>query len=171
MNIDGFEIERKFLIRVPDLSYLRQNGEETEIEQTYLLPPAPQVNARVRKRGKDGCWVYTHTQKIRLSDLRRIEDEREVSEEEYRTLLEKADPARKVIRKTRWVLPYRDQLFEIDLFPFWRDRAIMEIELINEEQPVDFPPEIRIIREVTADGRYTNSAMSKEIPMDEIEEE
>lgn len=168
MNIDGFEIERKFLIRYPDEAYLAEKGEDTEIEQTYLLPPEPHINARVRKRGKAGAWVYTHTQKIRLSDMRRIEDEREVSEEAYRTLLQQADPERNVIRKTRWILPYRGQLFEIDLFPFWQDRAIMEIELTNEEQTVEFPPEIQIIREVTSDLRYSNASMSKEIPMDEI---
>ena len=44
----------------------------------------------------------------------------------------------------------------------------MEIELEDEEQRIDLPPQIRILREVTADSRYTNAALSLEIPMEEI---
>ena len=64
---------------------------------------------------------------------------------------------------------YKDQRFEIDLFPFWSDRAIMEIELEREDQAVDFPPEINIIREVTEDRRYTNSSLAREIPMETLD--
>lgn len=169
MNVDGFEIERKYLIRMPDPAFLEERATPSRIEQTYLKRPAPHVNARVRKRGEEGAWIYTHTQKTRISDLRRIEEEREVSEEEYRQLLRQADPSRNVICKTRWVLPWKGQCFEIDVFPFWEDRALMEIELRDEEQAVELPPEIEVIREVTADGRYTNAALSREIPRDELE--
>ena len=167
--MEGFEIERKYLISMPDPEFLRQNASPTEIVQTYLQPPAPHINARVRKRGREGAWTYTHTQKTRLSDLRRIEDEREISREEYETLLQCADPDRNVIRKTRWVLPWKGQNFEIDIFPFWTDRALMELELENEEQIIELPPRIRVLREVTADYRYLNSSLSKVIPYEEIE--
>ena len=167
--MNGFEIERKYLIRMPDPAFLAANASPSEIEQTYLLRPAPEINARVRKRGREGAWTYTHTQKIRLSDLRRIEDEREISKEEYLRLLEKADPDKNVIRKTRWVLPWQGQSFEIDVYPFWQRQAVMEIELENEEQAVELPPQIRILREVTADLRYTNSSLAVHIPMEAIE--
>ena len=168
MNGDNFEIERKFLIRYPDRGWLFARAEVTEITQTYLCSPAPGHTARVRKRGVDGHYVYTHTVKQRINDMRRIEIEREISEGEYEELLQQADPKRQVIHKHRCCLPYRDQLFEIDLFPFWEDRAIMEIELLDEAQAVDFPPEIEILREVTGDKRYTNASMAKEIPQEQI---
>ena len=167
--MEGFEIERKYLIRMPDPDFLRQNASPTEIVQTYLLPPAPHINARVRKRGRDGDWTYTHTEKTRLSDLRRIENERRISREEYETLLQNADPNRNVIQKTRWVLPWKGQNFEIDIFPFWTDRALMELELEDESQTIELPPQIRVLREVTADYRYLNSSLSKTIPYEEIE--
>lgn len=167
MKNDAYEIERKFLIRYPDLDYLRQNAESSQIVQTYLLSRKGET-ARVRKRGREGAWVYTHTVKQRLSDLRRIEREREISEKEYQDLLKSADPARKPIVKTRWCLPYNGKLFEIDVFPFWKDRAYMEIELADEAEPVELPPEIRVIREVTGDRRYTNAALAREIPYDVI---
>ncbi len=167
--MNGFEIERKYLIAMPDPTFLEANASPSEIEQTYLTPPDPNVTARVRKRGREGDWTYTHTQKIRLSDLRRIEDEREIDAEEYRQLLLQADPRKRVIRKTRWVLPWRGQSFEIDVYPFWTDRAIMEIEMEDEGQAVELPPQIRILREVTADLRYTNASLALHIPMEEIE--
>ena len=167
--MEGFEIERKYLISMPDPDFLRQNARSTEIVQTYLLPPAPHVNARVRKRGRNGDWTYTHTEKTRLSDLRRIENERRISREEYETLLQNADPDRNVIQKTRWVLPWKGQNFEIDIFPFWTDRALMELELEDEAQTIELPPRIRVLREVTADYRYLNSSLSKTIPYEEIE--
>ena len=164
MNIDGFEIERKYLIAMPDPEFLAQNAVPSRIEQTYLLPGEPGVTARVRKRGSDGAWTYTHTQKIRISDLRRIEDEQEIDEVRYRELLRQADPERNVICKTRWVLPWRGQEFEIDIFPFWDDRALMEIELRGEDQAVELPPQIRVLREVTGQEAYRNSSLAMRPP-------
>lgn len=166
MGKNEFEIERKFLISMPDLAALENMGEKTTIVQTYLK--TDEGSARVRKRGSEGCWVYTHTEKKRLSDLRRIEREREIDEAEYLRLLEKADPQRRTIHKDRYCLEYMGQLLEIDVFPFYPDRAFLEIELENEEQPVHVPTWVELIKEVTSDRRYTNAALALEIPYDEI---
>ena len=98
----------------------------------------------------------------------RLEQEREISEAEYQALLRQADPALRTLYKQRWCLEYRGQLFEIDLFPFWQDRAFMEIELADEGQELFLPPEIQVIREVTGDRRYTNRALAREIPQETI---
>ena len=169
MNLNGFEIERKYLIGMPDRDYLTRNASPSQIEQTYLLSPDPHVTERVRRRGAEGEWQYYHTQKSRITDRKRLEDEREIDRAEYEKLLSRADPEKKQIQKTRWVLPWLGQSFEIDIFPFWDDRAILEIELEDEEQQVTLPPQIRVIREVTADWRYSNSALSREIPMEDLE--
>ena len=160
-----YEIERKYLIRYPDMKLLNSSADKTEITQTYLRNRDGRT-ARVRKRGLDGAYVYTHTQKTRISDVKRIE--LEISKEEYTRLLEDADPSRSVIHKDRYCLTYREQMFEIDVYPFWNDRAIMEIELDDEGQEIIFPPEIQIIREVTSDKRYTNSSLARQVPYDDI---
>lgn len=165
-----FEIERKYLICMPDRAWLEKEAEGTEITQTYLLSP-PGTTERVRRRGRDGVYVCTHTTKTKLSDLRRIEEEEEITEEEYGRLLLRADPERRVIRKTRWCFRYEGQLFELDVFPFWDDRAYLEIELRDESQKVSLPPDLTIIREVTEDPRYTNAALSVKIPYDDIGKE
>lgn len=165
MRNGDFEIERKFLIRYPGEALLRR-ARGSRITQTYLKKSAPGVSERVRKRESGDECVYTHTVKTHINDLRRLEVEDEISREEYERLLLRADPARRTIEKQRWCLDYRGQLFEIDLFPFWRDRALMEIELTDEAQPVEPPPEIEILKEVTHDRRYTNSSLAKSIPED-----
>ena len=166
MNQNGYEIERKFLIRRPAAAWLEANCQGSDIIQTYLKTEATGHSDRVRRRsGKNGV-VYTHTVKRRISDLRREEQEREISEGEYRTLLQRADPERRSIEKRRYVLAYEGKEFEIDVYPFWQDRAVMEIELADEGEPVTLPPEIEIIKEVTQDRRYTNAALAREIPLD-----
>ena len=162
-----YEIERKYLIRFPDREVLNSCSGKTEITQTYLISRDGH-SSRVRKRGLDGVYTYTHTQKTRINDVKRIELEREISREEYESLLQDADPSRDVIRKTRYCLDYREQLFEIDVYPFWTDRAIMEIELDDEDQQIFFPPGVQIIDEVTADKRYTNSSLARHVPYDSI---
>lgn len=166
MNQNGYEIERKFLIRRPAAAWLEANCEGSDIIQTYLKTEATGHSDRVRRReGKDGV-VYTHTVKRRISDLRREEQEREISEGEYLALLQRADPERRSIEKRRYVLAYEGKDFEIDVYPFWQDRAVMEIELADEAEAVKLPPEIEIIKEVTQDRRYTNAALAKAIPAD-----
>ena len=161
LNSEPFEIERKFLIRRPEESWLSTLSDRSEIVQTYLTGPEGGGRARVRKRSRGNKTEYTHTVKRRVNDLRAIELEEIINAEEYEELLKQADPKRKTLYKTRCCLPYRGQVFEIDLYPFWEDRAIMEIELRDEEQAVDFPPEIELIAEVSSDRRYSNAALAK----------
>ena len=167
MNASDLEIERKFLIRMPDETFLTRAFSTTEIVQTYLNAPKG-VSERVRKRWDAEQCKYYHTEKIHISDMTRIEKESEIDEAEYLRLLKRADPERRPIEKKRCCVNYLGQMFEIDVFPFYTDRAIMELELESETQEIVFPPEIEIIREVTKDMRYTNAAMAKNIPYDAI---
>lgn len=75
-------------------------------------------------------------------------------------LMMQAGPARREIRKTRCCVTYEGRHFEIDVFPCWNDQAILEIELTSEDAPVRLPDELRVIREITGDPRYRNSAIA-----------
>jgi CYTH domain-containing protein len=72
-----------------------------------------------------------------------------------------ADPTKKQIIKTRYCLVYENQYFEVDIYPFWKDKAIMEIELSSENQEIKFPPEIKIITEVTDNDDFKNVSLAK----------
>ena len=51
--------------------------------------------------------------------------------------------------------------YEIDVYPEWTDRAVLEIELEREDQAVVLPDWVSVLREVTEDPRYTNHALSR----------
>lgn len=172
MNDKPLETERKFLIAMPDPELLDALGfDRIEITQTYLLAPSIDFSSRVRLSITDGRRVYTATEKQRLSDLTRTELEREISEREYTRLLKKADPALRPIKKLRRTAPYAGVLLEIDIYPFWQDRAILETELKSEDQPVSLPDYIRVIREVSFDPRYTNRSLAAAVPYDELSDD
>ena len=71
-----------------------------------------------------------------------------------------ADTSKRQIRKDRYCLTYDNQYFEIDVYPFWNDKAIAEIELRDESIDVSFPKEIIVIKEVTDDETYKNSSLA-----------
>jgi len=71
-----------------------------------------------------------------------------------------ADTSKHPIRKTRYCLIYQNQYFEIDIYPSWNDKAIVEIELNNEKQEIKFPQELKIIKEVTNDNNYKNISLA-----------
>lgn len=169
MDENRYEIERKFLIAFPDLDWLSRAAEKTEISQTYLSDDSSGYSARVRKSGKDGLFTYTHTRKKKVNARRRIELEEEISREEYERLLTRADPARRTIEKTRYCLRANGKLFEIDVFPFWRKQAFLEIELNDEAEPFLWPEQFRCLREITEDRRYTNAALALRIPEEDAE--
>lgn len=156
-----YEIKRKYLIRYPDIAWLDSipNCRKVEISQTYLNS-APGDEIRVRQRGEAGSFIYTKTTKKRVSDVKRIEIEERLTQDEYLSLLMEADPNKRLIRKTRYCLTYKSLYFEIDIYRFWNDQAIMEIELSDENTEIAFPPEIQIIKEVTGDEAFSNISLA-----------
>lgn len=159
------EIEVKYLIAMPDRDFLRaQPGCAVwEIEQIYLTG-GPGVTRRVRRVIENGDTRYYRTFKRPVSAMTADEDEGLISREEYENYLVQADPEKKPIRKTRFRIPYAGQVLEFDLYPFWTDRAVMEIELDSESQQPAVPEWVKVIRDVTADYRYKNSQLAKQIP-------
>ena len=159
---EPFEIERKFLIEYPDIAWLEANPNcrKIEIIQTYLRSDNGD-EVRVRQRGSDGHYVYFQTIKRLVSGIKRVEIEQRLTQNEYLQLLMNADTTRRQIRKNRYCLTYGSQYFEIDVYPFWDDQAIMEIELSHENEEIVFPEQIKVIKEVTDDESYKNASLAK----------
>ena len=157
-----YEMERKFLIEYPDLSWLEKNPlcRKIEIEQVYLKS-APEEEIRIRKRGEKGHYIYYETHKKALDGMKRMSTERHLSKSEYRHLMKNADPGRRRINKTRYCLTQGNRYYEIDIYPFWSDKAILEIELRDEKEKVRLPQEIRVLKEVTNDPEYKNAALAR----------
>ena len=158
-----YEIEKKFLIKKPSIQWLESLKEckKIEILQTYLVSDEPSIERRVRQRGEGRHFTFTLTTKEKINGLKRIEQEENITEKDYISLLMDADIKLHPIRKTRYCLMYNYQYLEIDIYPDWNNQAILEVELNNENQSIQLPPEIEIIKEVTYDDNYKNSSLAK----------
>lgn len=158
------EIERKYLIIRPTDDELRSlpQANRSEIVQVYLTYTTENTSRRVRKRGtsKSG-YRYYYTEKTPVSFGEKIEIEREISENEYDTLLKEADPERKPIVKERYCFSYKNQFFELDIYEFSKELATLEIELDDIDAPVELPDFIGIIKDVTNDNRYSNASLAR----------
>ena len=166
-GVSQYEIERKFLIAYPNVAALRTmpGCRVRRILQTYLIAPAGQTH-RVRKIEEGDSTRYVETTKRRVSDLRALEEERDISLQDYEVLLRQADPALRPICKTRYATPYGAHTLEVDVYDFWQDRATLEVELRDESEAPELPPFLSVLREVSDDQRYKNVNLARELPRD-----
>ena len=160
-----YEIERKFLIYFPDLKELENmpNCTKVDIVQTYLKS-IDDAERRVRARGIDGDYMYTLTEKKKVSDIKRIEVEKRITQNEYINYLMESDNNLHPIHKTRYCLSENNQYFEIDIYPDWDRQAIMEIELSSENEDIQVPSFIEVLKDVTEDEKYFNYSLAKKMP-------
>ena len=160
----GIETERKYLIRKPDITMLDALcGEKWELTQTYLLTETLCTERVRRVREKSGTR-YFHTCKRRLSALSCVENEEEITAEAYERDLLRRDSERRAIEKTRWRIPYEAHLLEIDVYPFWEDAAVLEIELTGEDDSAAYPDWVEVLADVTGDLRFKNVSLAKQVP-------
>ena len=154
------EAERKFLVEYPDVTWLESlpGCRLVEISQTYLLS-GPNEEVWVRERTDDGHSAYFETVRKPL-DGETLETEHNLTQKEYTKRLADADPGRRTLRRKRYCLTWQGRYCEVDLFPFWRDRALCEVQLPREDAAVTLPPELKVIREVTDDPAYRNAALA-----------
>lgn len=164
------EIERKYLIRYPDIKTLQtQKGvEQWEIVQIYLTVSGPGETRRIRQVVSGGEIKYYKTFKKHLTSLTNEEDEGEIDQLEYIHLCQEQQPGCKPVGKTRYRIPYEGHILEFDIYPFWNDRAILEIELEREDEGAAIPDYVQIIRDVSADPAYKNRSLAEKVIYEEI---
>lgn len=156
---NGLEIERKFLVEFPDLNKLDVK-KTIGIIQTYLIRGSGNIQRRVRKITENSSISYTYTEKRFVSPVIREENESEITADEYIRLLDEADTECSPVEKTRYCFAFRDQLFELDTYPFSQDLAVMELELDSPEQEIYFPDNVNVLKDVSDDKRYSNAALA-----------
>lgn len=153
------ETERKFLIKKPTEEFFKECGSvKLDIVQTYLRRRNPEVERRIRQRGANGEFSYFYTEKKGISLCSRFETERRISQKEYLSLLTEGIYT---IRKERYCFFYKNQYFELDIYPTWEDKAILEIELTEESQKIEIPSELTVIEEVTGNPDYFNANLAE----------
>ena len=165
--MQNVEIERKYIIEIPDLAMLSAMDSYTasKIEQIYLDSPIG-ITHRIRRRAYSDRVEYTETKKVRIDKSSAYEDERTISEAEYFELLTHRAPDSVALSKVRHTFKYLGQIFEVDVYPNWKQTCIMETELVTSDTAVEMPPFIRIIEEVTGKREYSNASMSRKFPIE-----
>lgn len=153
------ERERKFLVEsVGDFGEVR--AETVEIEQRYLYSASGEI-ARVRRRGQNGHFTYTHTVKRYLGPGKNVEIERIVSGREYLTLLQKENVTFSPVIKKRTCFIWENQYFELDSFESPRaGLMLLEAEIDSDDAEVKLPPFIKIVREVTEEKEFSNAQIA-----------
>ena len=161
MNGNGLEIEHKYLISYPDREELlkMEGASSARICQTYLETDDGSTE-RVRRWEQDGEVRYYRTIKRRISDLTHTEDENMITGQEYERLLSRRKEGTEPVVKERIMLPYAGHVVEVDIYPFWKDRAVAEVEVSCESEEVLLPNILKVIREVTGEGRYKNASLA-----------
>lgn len=169
------EIEYKFLIRFPDLSLLSTlpDYKKEDMRQMYLLLPDENGNRRIKLRIRevrnDQEVRYIKTFKKTITDLTRVEEEEEISKEEFEKLSRFINPDTFPLTKTRHSFSLNGFTYEVDIFPFWQDRAYLEIEVESEDITPPIPEFLSVIRDISHDKRFRNSALAGNIILEPIE--
>lgn len=152
------EIERKFLIKRPPKSVLQALPfcRKIDIEQCYINDGNRKF--RVRKRGEGGNYIYRLTEKKKISDITQEEYEHSISESEYETYSANCEAK---LEKTRYCIVYDTKYFELDVYPYSNEHALIEIEMLSEDETFNLPDFVDVIEEVTHKKQYRNSAIAR----------
>ena len=152
--------KRKYLISMPDMENLAERYAAVPIDmvQTYLCMTNPCIERRVRRQKHGGDYMYFYTEKHIRPDGTKWDTEKPITEKDYNRYLLEADPELQSVDKTKYRFVYDSCRFEIDVYPFSADKAVMFRYSENDEAAI--PPEIRVIREVTGDPDYKNKQLA-----------
>ena len=147
------EIERKYLIEEKNLPGNLECFPSHLIEQGYLCR-----NPVVRIRRQDDDYILTYKSNGLMA---REEYNLPLNAEAYRHLKEKIDG--KLVSKRRYLIPLENELtIELDVFfEPCRGLLLAEVECPEEESANSFCPPAWFGKDVTFDGRYHNSSLSR----------
>lgn len=161
---EPMEDERKFL--VASLDMIPVKNVTVDIEQVYLVPTNADEE-RVRKRGRDNSFVYTHTTKYRRGPGSSAEFDRMITPAEHLMALNHRDPDCALIRKKRTCFVWEGRYFELDVYTDWlidgEPLKVLELEVEDLNMRVDLPPFVKIEREVTGDRAFSNRELAKSL--------
>jgi CYTH domain-containing protein len=158
------EIERKFLLKsIPD----GKPSETIKIKQWYLKVDGIWERARSMESNIYGIkWV--HTIKTRISDSSNIEEERDLSKDEFDDFVKRCKASKqnaKYITKQRRIYPDGELKWEVDVFSQKCHIIVAEIEIPTEDYDLKIPDFIqkKNLLEVTGMKQFSNRSLSNRI--------
>ncbi|XP_076452635.1 TRPL translocation defect protein 14-like [Babylonia areolata] len=153
-------IKRKYLVtHIPDVSEFPHH-QEFSVVHDYLVTPSRKMQARLRKRGQEGNWTYTHT--IRRPEINEesVELRMPVTEKDYEILLAQRDDKHHTVYKIRRCFLWQNQYFQLDIYQSpcpdkCQGLMLLETFTAQDRDALTLPDFITIQGEVTGDPRYS----------------
>jgi len=154
-NEPNLEIERKFLVNELPEGY--ENFKHKDVVQGYMAICEDTTEVRLRKKGN----TYLETVK-RGSGETRLEEEIEITEDQYNALWETTEGQR--VEKTRYEIPCEvGKPIELDIYRGKLEGLkTAEKEFSSETESREFDSQIPewFSKEVTTDGRFKNQNLA-----------
>lgn len=154
---ERFYIEKKYLIHIPDISYLDRLGGCSRVKMTltYLNGSSEQCDIKLLLRDEDGKKFY---QKIIKGNNKKSTIT--LTAEEYIDELDNKMNERNPIIKYRYSFIYHSVYYKIDVFED-KDFSILEVDLLNDHEKVTFPSFIEVLKDVSDNPNYKNYNLSR----------
>lgn len=153
--------KRKFLVEMPDVEQLcaQYGALALDMMQTYLRVLTPNVERRIRQQKNGEDYLYFYTEKHLMPDGTKWDTEKPISEKAYIRYLMEGDSSLHSVRKTKYRFIFDGYRFELDVYPFSTDRAMLFMYAGGADAAM--PPQIKVIREVTGDPAYKNRHLAQ----------
>jgi CYTH domain-containing protein len=151
----------RYIIDAPDRDLLPAH-QTVEIEQLYVRTKNRGEEIGIRRRGRDGSYLYFLT-RTRKTDPP-VEEEELITEEHYESLKRLKDPGADPLTKERVSFFWRDQHIEIDNYKGRYDGLSIlqaaQCEAPGDRAPVQLPPFATVRKNITRDRSFSEKRMA-----------
>lgn len=157
----------KYLISMPNLKRLEKDFyckfSKVEITRTYLVKKNNYIERSVVRRGSDGEYAFYYMEKTHQDGFDEIKVERRIDEKEYNMLISRDSGRLKELTKTRYGFVWNNKYYELDVFDFWKDRAILKVQHTDRSKENEVPPIFKVLMDITHDMSYTNYSLAQNV--------
>lgn len=136
--------------------------QDFDVVHNYLQSSHPSVQARLRKRGQKGHWMYIHTLRRPKVKGQVVEVRTQLSHRDYLNILAQRDDSHFTIYKKRRCFLFNNQYFQLDTYrepghPRCRGLILLETYSTLEEDELRrrLPAFLDIVQEVTGNPAFS----------------
>ncbi|KAL4223212.1 TRPL translocation defect protein 14 [Mactra antiquata] len=152
--------KRKFLVsKMPSTEKFPPFQDFTVIHD-YLVTPSRKMQARLRKRGQNGVWTYTHTIRRPEINQQSVELRMAINIKDYNILQMQRDFNHDTIHKQRRCFLWENQYFQMDVYmepcpDKCKGLILLETYTTKSVEELKVPDFMNIVKEVTDDPNYS----------------
>lgn len=158
-------IKRKYLVKMVPSDEKFPIYQDFKVTHDYLVTPSRKMQARLRKRGQNGVWTYTHT--IRRPEINKqsVELRMNINFKDYSILLMQRDDNHVTIHKRRRCFLWNNQYFQMDEYldpcpDRCKGLILLTTYTAKSGNDLSLPDFMEIEREVTHDPQYSMFELS-----------